>query len=41
VWAIISAVLYATGRREMKQVNPKPERTVDTLRQVPDALKGR
>jgi hypothetical protein len=41
VWAVIGAVLYATGRREMKQVNPKPERTVDTLKQMPDALKGR
>ncbi|SFW70535.1 phage holin family protein [Amycolatopsis australiensis] len=40
VWAIAGAVLYATGRREFRRVNPKPERTVETLQQVPDALKG-
>ncbi|MBE8520870.1 phage holin family protein [Amycolatopsis sp. H6(2020)] len=40
VWAIAGAVLYATGRREVRRVNPKPERTVETLQQVPDALKG-
>ncbi len=40
VWAIAGAVLYATGRREVGRINPKPERTVETLQQVPDALKG-
>ncbi len=40
VWAIAGAVLYATGRREVRRINPKPERTVETLQQVPDALKG-
>jgi hypothetical protein len=40
LWAIIGAVLYATGRSEFRRVNPKPERTVETLQQVPDALKG-
>ncbi|MGW5747528.1 phage holin family protein [Amycolatopsis sp. NPDC003861] len=40
VWAIAGAVLYATGRREVRRANPKPERTVETLQQVPDALKG-
>lgn len=40
VWAIAGAVLYATGRSEVRRVNPKPERTVETLQQVPDALKG-
>jgi hypothetical protein len=29
------------GRSKLKNVNPKPERTVETLREVPDALKGR
>jgi Putative Actinobacterial Holin-X, holin superfamily III len=37
-WAVIGAVLYATGRSEMRNVNPKPERTVDTVKQVPHAL---
>lgn len=40
VWAVIGAVLYAAGRDRMKQVNPKPERTVETVKELPDALKG-
>ena len=40
VWAVITAVLAAVGRTTLKSVNPKPERTVDTVKQVPDALKG-
>jgi len=38
VWAVAGAVLYATGRRQLRELNPVPERTVDSLRQVPDAL---
>jgi hypothetical protein len=30
----------ATGRKKLQEVNPTPERTVDTLKNVPDALKG-
>jgi hypothetical protein len=41
IWGIIAAVLYASGRKELRSVNPKPERTVETVKQVPDALKGR
>ena len=40
IWAIIAAVLFATGRSRLRQVRPTPERTVETLSQVPDALKG-
>jgi hypothetical protein len=40
VWAVIAAVLYTTGRGKLREVHPKPERTVDTLSTVPDALKG-
>jgi hypothetical protein len=40
VWAVIAAVLFVTGRSKLRQVNPTPERTVDTLSNVPDALKG-
>ena len=40
VWAIIGGVLFAVGRQKLREVNPKPERTVDTLSNVPDALKG-
>jgi nitrate/nitrite transporter NarK len=41
LWGIIAAVLYVTGRNNMRAVHPKPERTVETVKQVPDALKGR
>jgi hypothetical protein len=41
VWAIIGAVLYVNGRKQMKTVHPKPERTAATLKDVPDALRGR
>ncbi|MET0235663.1 MAG: phage holin family protein [Kibdelosporangium sp.] len=40
IWAAIGAVLYSTGRRQLRQVNPKPEQTAATLKNVPDALKG-
>jgi hypothetical protein len=47
LWGIVGAVLYARGRKELKKIdfsglkriNPKPEQTVDTLQQVPSALK--
>ena len=41
VWGVVAAVLYSTGRKTMRQVHPKPERTMSTLKEVPDALKGR
>lgn len=41
IWMIIGAILYAVGRKRLRQVNPTPERTVDTLKEVPDALRGR
>jgi hypothetical protein len=40
LWAVIAGALFAVGRQRMRQVHPKPERTVDTLSNVPDALKG-
>jgi hypothetical protein len=40
VWGIVGAIGYAVGRRKLREVNPTPERTVDTLKNVPDALKG-
>jgi hypothetical protein len=39
LWAVVGAVGFVMGRARFKQVNPKPERTVDTLSQVPGALK--
>ena len=40
VWAVIGAVLFAMGRQRMREVNPKPERTVETVSEVPGTLKG-
>jgi hypothetical protein len=40
VWGIIAAALAVTGRAQLKRVNPKPERTIDTAREIPPALKG-
>jgi hypothetical protein len=40
LWAVIGAVLYTQGRQRMREVNPKPERTVETVSEVPQALKG-
>jgi putative superfamily III holin-X len=39
LWGIVGAVAFAMGRKQLQHVNPKPERTVDTLQQVPGALK--
>jgi hypothetical protein len=40
LWAVVGAVLFAVGKARLKRVHPKPERTVQTLKEVPDALKG-
>jgi putative superfamily III holin-X len=40
IWAVIGAVLFVLGRGTLRRVNPKPERTVDTAKHIPDALKG-
>jgi hypothetical protein len=39
IWGVIGAVAYMLGRKKFTEVNPKPERTVETLQQVPGALK--
>jgi hypothetical protein len=41
IWAVAAAILASAGRARLRKVNPKPERTVQTLKEVPDALKGR
>jgi hypothetical protein len=40
VWAVIGAVLFAMGRQRMREVNPVPERTAGTVKELPDTLKG-
>jgi len=39
-WAVIGTVAFAAGRRQARQIHPKPERTVETVKEIPDALKG-
>jgi hypothetical protein len=33
VWGITGLILYSTGRARLRTVNPKPERTVETLKE--------
>jgi hypothetical protein len=39
IWGVVGAVTFSMGRKKFKEVHPKPERTIDTLSQVPGALK--
>ncbi len=39
IWAIIGAVLYSMGRKEMKNVTGVP-RTTDTVKKIPSAVAG-
>ncbi len=40
VWAAIAGALALLGRAKLKAVDPKPERTIETVQQIPDAMKG-
>ena len=40
VWGLAGAVLFVLGRQRMREVNPKPEQTVETVSEVPGTLKG-
>jgi hypothetical protein len=40
VWAVVAAVLASAGRGLLQKSNPKPERTMATVREIPDTLKG-
>ncbi len=33
VWAVIAAVLAVRGRQQLRRVHPKPERTIETLKE--------
>jgi hypothetical protein len=39
LWGIVGAVAGLMGKKKFDEVHPKPERTVETLQQVPGALK--
>lgn len=38
IWAIVAAVLFVTGRKQLKSVEGAP-RTVDSIKRIPDAVK--
>lgn len=40
IWGVIALVLAMTGRSTLRRVNPKPEPTIDTSKEIPSALKG-
>jgi len=40
VWAVIGAVLFATGRQRMRTVSPVPRQTVETLKEDAQWLKN-
>lgn len=39
LWAVVGGVAFVLGKKKFAEVNPTPERTIDTLQQVPGALK--
>ncbi|TDO69395.1 putative superfamily III holin-X [Kribbella sp. VKM Ac-2571] len=41
IWAIAAAVLAMTGRKELQEVNPKPDQTVESLKEDAKWLKTR
>lgn len=38
LWAIIAAILYAVGRKQLKEVQGAPQ-TVETLQEIPETFK--
>ncbi|MEV0902488.1 phage holin family protein [Actinoplanes sp. NPDC049802] len=40
VWAAVGAVLYSTGRKKLKTVDPVPHRTTETLKEDARWLKN-
>ena len=41
IWVVVAGLLYSAGRKALKEVDPVPERTIDSLREIPDAVRGR
>lgn len=41
LWTVTAAVLYSKGRNALTEINPVPERTMNTLNEIPDAVRGR
>jgi hypothetical protein len=40
IWGVIGAVLYLNGRKKLKEVDPMPHRTVDTIKEDAQWLKN-
>ncbi|GAA4404459.1 phage holin family protein [Fodinibacter luteus] len=40
LWAAVAGVLAATGRNRLRRMTPVAPRTVDTAKDIPDALRG-
>jgi len=40
IWGIVAAVLYANGRKKLKDVDPTPRRTVETIKEDAQWLKN-
>ena len=41
IWTVIALVLAVLGRAVIKSIHLKPERTLNSVKRIPDALKGR
>lgn len=41
IWVVLAGILYSAGRKTLAELNPVPERTKDTLMEIPDAVRGR
>jgi hypothetical protein len=39
IWAVVAAVLATSGRKALREVNPKPEETIDSLKEDAKWLK--
>jgi hypothetical protein len=40
LWAVVAGVLAAAGRARLRRMTPVAQRTIDTTKNIPDALKG-
>ncbi len=41
IWAVVAAVLAMTGRKELREVDPRPDQTVESLKEDAKWLKTR
>lgn len=41
VWFVLGGILLAVGRGQLREVSPVAERTKETLREIPQMLRGR